>query len=138
MRGLWVLAAIAALALAGCGDDFFDVGAQILDVQVDPNELSETEAPNASPEVTIEVTGFEGQIVDADAFLEESDIPDGEDRYAQKGDIDVVGNTIILEDVRSGWFQGLEPGNYNVGAEVVSDEGENIQQLDLETVTITE
>lgn len=132
VRGLCALAIIAAVALAGCGDDFFDVGPQILDVRVEPNQLSESEAFNERHEVTIEVSGFEGNIVDANAFIQEND------REANPAEVDVVGNTVILEGLERGWFGGLSAGTYSVGADVVSDEGEDIQQLDLETVTITQ
>lgn len=127
-----VCALIIALAVltSSCGDDFF--GPQILDMQVTPSEMPENEAAYTNPEVTITVSGFTGEITEADAFLQEND------RVAPKQDFRVSGNTITLEGIRNGWFEGLAPGTYEIGASVISDAGEDIEQSNLATVTLTD
>ncbi len=156
---LVMLLATSMLCIAGCGDDNDGGGAPagdtgtssnedaaqdddaetpfpaILDVTVDPDELTLAQAESTEFSVQIVLNdGFEGEIIDADAFIQ----IDGTDRGSQSDSFEQSGNTLELIGVSEAWFGGLEAGSYQIGAEVVSDRQEDITHLDLATVTLTE
>jgi hypothetical protein len=127
----------AAVLTSSCideGDGFPD----IVSMEVSPSTVSRSQMSGMTDrfvDISITVADFEGGISDADAFIQ---LPGG-DQDAAKDDFTIVGsNTIELTGVDFTWFSGLEPGDYQVGATVVSDAGERVQELDLTTVSITE
>lgn len=123
----------AVLVLPSCvGEGDFP---EIVSMTVDPASIpqSDTGMTDETVDVTMQVSGFTGQIVEADAYIQLQAGP----RTAQKQDFVVEGNTITLVGITKSWFSGLEPGDYSIGAQVVSDSGEDITQGDLATVSIT-
>lgn len=139
-RGLQLVLAVllvsAAMVLPSCidaGEGFPD----ITSLSISPTSLSEFETANMTDQFfTIEMTvaDFESEITEADVFIQLQ----GGDRVADKESFEQNGNTIAITGVRYSWFSNLEPGNYQVGATVVSSTGERVQALDLATVTITQ
>jgi|GEM_PF-3505341 len=107
---------------------------RIVTVSVEPSTI-EYNHYNGSMNVSILIANFEGAIVDADAFIQLFPDPS---RDAPKTSFSADINAIELQDVPKTWFQGLPPGTYQIGARVVSDAGESIEQLDLATVTVTD
>lgn len=106
----------------------------IVSVNLSPSTI-QVNRYNGTMNVSIIIDGFEGEIVEADVFIQ---IPPDSPRDAQKDSITADTGAVILHGVAKTWFQGLEPGLYNIGASVTSNAGETIEQLDLATVTITE
>ncbi|QDG53163.1 hypothetical protein FIV42_21175 [Persicimonas caeni] len=134
-----VLAAIllvgAVMLLPSCvdeGDGFPD----IVSVTVSPSTISQNQTAGMTDQffdIQVTVADFAGQIEDADVFIQLQ----GDERFAAKEGFEATGNTIDITGVRYAWFVDLEPGDYNIGARVVSDAGESVQELDLATVRVT-
>jgi hypothetical protein len=133
---LAVLVLSGALTLAGCGLLEDAAGPDIISMQITPSTVSQNDAIGSNDvEVVLTISGFEGEIVDADAFLVVG--PGSEDRLAQKETFNVEGeSTIRLVGIDATWFGGLDPDTYRIGAIVVSDAGEQVSRSDLTTVTI--
>ncbi len=135
VRALAALVIISAMmVLPSCigeGDGFPD----IVSMTVSPSSIpqSDTGMTDETIDVTITVADFAGQITGADVFLQLQ----GEEREAVKDDFVVEGNTVELVGITKSFFSGLQPGDYQLGATVVSDAGERVQELDLATVSIT-
>ncbi len=128
---LGVLVLVVSLGLTSCvpeGD-----GREIVSVSVSPTSVSQSDAAATDWQVSMTVVGFEGAIVDADAFIQIG----ADTRSTNRDTFEVSGNTIELVGVERSWFGGLEPGSYQIGANVVTDAGEDVTQLDMATVTIT-
>ena len=128
-----LLFTFAALMLVAWGEDLG--GATIDSVTIDPDiiSLSDTGMTDEFFIVTIVVSGFEGEI-DGDSarvFVQEPEID------AVPGTTDVSGDTITLGMIAKTWVGNLDPGEYDVGAEVRSDT-ESVTQRDLATITIEE
>ena len=123
----------AVFTLASCvGEDSF--GPEIVDVEVSPNTFSQSDVmTDEFIDVTIFVSGFEGEIVEADVFIQ----LEGDDRVAQKDDFELAGDSIALVGIDRTWFVNLDPGTYDIGAEVVT-EFETVIQRDLATLVITD
>jgi hypothetical protein len=125
----------AVMMLPSCvdeGDGFPD----IVSVTVSPSTISQNQSAGMTDQIfdiTVTVADFAGEIEDADVFIQLQ----GEEEEAAKEGFEVNGNIISITGVRYAWFTGLEPGDYNIGARVVSDAGESVQELDLETVRVT-
>ncbi len=141
MRRLLITACLAILGLAGFGLTACGVGEdgvglpEILDVRAQPDTISQSEASDGVDfTVEMDVVAFEGDITDAEAFIQ----VDGGNRFSEREDFEIESNTIRLIGVTPTWFQGLEPGEYSIGASVSSDEGEDTSQLDMATVTVTD
>ncbi|MFP4600707.1 MAG: hypothetical protein ACLFVJ_20805 [Persicimonas sp.] len=141
MRRLLITACLAILGLTtigltACGVGEDGVGLpEILDVRVQPDTISQSEA-NDGVDFTVEmdVVAFEGDITDADAFIQ----VEGDNRFSEREDFEIDGNTISLIGVNPTWFRNLPAGEYAIGASVSSDEGEDASQLDLAPVTVTD
>lgn len=123
------------LVLAGCGEDLGS-GASILSLSVDPDVVSASDTGMTDEffTVTLVVAGFE-EAVEADqtrVFIQEAS-----DRDAVPGDTTLDGDTITLQMIAKTWVGGLEPGLYDIGAEVRSAT-ESVIQRDLATITIEE
>lgn len=133
--------AILVLVSTGCGEDL-GFGPEIVSMTVSPDTLSTTETGMTDQffTITIEVSGFTDEIdVEATrAFIQ----PDEVDAVYESATL--VGNTITLDRIATGWFQTLPPGTYDIGAEVSTVPGDNgqpteaVERLNLTTVTITE
>lgn len=119
-------------SLSSCVE--LDDNPRIVTVSVSPSTI-EFNRYNGSMEVSILIENFDGEIVEADAFIQ---LPPGSPRDAQKSSFTADLRAIELHGIDKTWFQGLEPGTYHLGASVTSDAGESIEQLDLATVTITD
>ncbi len=126
-----LLAVVALPSCVGNGSGF----PEIVSMTVSPSSIpvSDTGMTDETVDVSITVSGFTGQITEADAFIQLT----GDTRVAQKQDFQVTGNTIELLGIKKTWFNNLQPGTYSIGASVVSDAGEDITQSDLTTVAIT-
>ena len=131
---MWGLLLAAVLGLPSCvGEDPF--GGTIVSMTVNPSTIPEDDTKVSTPvEVEITVAGLEGQIVEADAFIQ----LEGNERVAQKSSFSVQGSTIVLEGIDTTWFTNLAPSDYQIGATVVTDTPETLQQLDLTTVSIVQ
>lgn len=130
VRWLGILALL--LVVGGCGD--VAAGPEITAVSVDPATI-EFNRYNGSMSVTISIAGFSGKVVEADAFIQLTPSPS---RTASKDSFSQQGNTLRLEGVSRTWFQGLPPGTYQIGAAVVSESGESVEQLDLASVEVVD
>lgn len=130
MRMLGVLGILCALT--SCVEP--EGEPRVVTVSVEPSTI-EYNHYNGLMDVSILIANFEGEIVDADAFIQL--FPDPA-RDAPKTSFSADVSAIELQDVPKTWFQGLPPGTYQIGARVVSDAGESIEQLDLATVTVTD
>lgn len=131
-RAVGALLMLALLVVAGCGD--VDAGPEITAVTVEPSTI-EFNRYNGSMSVTISIAGFSGKVVEADAFIQLTPSPA---RTATKESFSQQGNTLRLEGVPRTWFQGLPPGSYQIGAAVISERGESVEQLDLATVQVVD
>lgn len=130
-------ALVAGLAVfTGCplelDDDF---GPQILNVTVDPSSIvhiEETLDDSQHFEITISTQDLDGEILGANVFIGD------EQRYAAYDNMEVIDdNIVVLHGVAYTWFQGYDPGVYDIGAEVDSENG-YIFELDQAAVTIEE
>lgn len=123
---------LGMVCLEPSGNHFPD----ILSMDVDPSSISRNQTSGMTDQfvdISITAVHFEGVITDADAFIQLR----GSDHVAVKDDFEIEGDTIKLLGVDFTWFSGLETGDYQVGATVVADSGEQVQELDLATITIT-
>jgi hypothetical protein len=131
LRLMILLGTVSAIfALSSCVP--LQEGPEIVTVSVSPTTI-EFNHYNGTMSVLISVAGFTGEIVEADAFIQ---LPPDSPRLAPKTGFTVQGDMIELQGVPKTWFQGLPPGNYRIGASVVSSSGESIEQLDLATVQV--
>lgn len=133
LAALFVVGALMVLpSCIGEGDGLPD----IVSLTINPSSIpqSDTGMTDETIDATIVVADFTGQITDADIFLQ---LGGGETREAVKDDFVVEGSTIELVGIQKSFFGNLEPGDYQLGATVVSDAGERVQELDLTTVSIT-
>lgn len=139
--GLILSLALFAAVSTGCGEDLLENGPEIVSMTISPDEIPSTSTgmTDQFATVTLTVAGFTDPInVDATrVFIEDNGVE------AVFGTASMTGNTITLEEIATSWFQGLEPGEYPLGAEVFSVDGDNgeptesVSQLGLTTVTIT-
>lgn len=133
---------IAALIFFGfgCADDLLG-GPEIVSMTISPDSVASTGTGMTDQFVTVTlvVDGFTDPINvnGTRVFIEENGI-DGVYQSAS-----LVGDTITLTEIATSWFQDLAPGEYPLGAEVVSEDGDNgepteqVSQLGLATFTIT-
>lgn len=119
-------------SLSSCVE--LDDNPRIVTVSVNPSTI-EYNRYTGPMDVSILIEGFEGEIVEADVFIQ---LPPGSPRDAQKTSFSADLRAIELHGIDKTWFTNLEPGTYDLGASVTSDAGESIEQLDLATVTITD
>ena len=140
MRRLPIFVALAVLPLflLACGElvNNGTAGAQIVSLTLEPNtiSLSDTGMTDEYFTVTLVTGGFVDPVDPETAVVF---IQEPERTEAEPGTREVSGNTITLGMIAKSWFAGLEPGVYNIGAEV-SSETEQVRQLDLATVTVEE
>ena len=133
---------IAAMILFGfgCADDLLG-GAEIVSMTISPDSVASTSTGMTDQFVTVTlvVSGFADPVnVDGtQVFIEENGV---EGIYQNAS---LSGDTITLTEIATSWFQGLTPGTYQLGAEVVSVDGDNgepteqVRQLGLATITVT-
>jgi hypothetical protein len=143
--GLVALGFVAALALTGCGDEFFDENA-VVDVTVDPSSIPKANTGMTDQYFTIEVSyrGFDGEISDVEVFIE-NPTPDEAERAAtiRDGSMQMFSDEsrIVFETAQS-WFSGVDPGTYSIGARVVGTTSGGLEvtsgRRGLAQVTITE
>lgn len=117
-------------------DDPASVTPDITGLNVQPQTIPQSDIgmTDETLDVSITIDGFTGAIQDANIFVQ----LDGDQRDAVKDDFQMSGDdTIILVGIQKSLFNGLQPGSYKLGASVSSDAGEQVQELDLATVTIT-
>lgn len=113
-------AALGAWLVVATGCDFVDDDAPgVLAVEVIPSTIT-TEEISSSPqgyfEIEISTENFTDEITDANAFIDDMD------RYAlPPGEVIVDDNVVVLDGIINHWFQGYEPGIYDIGVEVESD-----------------
>ncbi len=133
---------LSTFMVAGCGEDFGG-GPEIVSMTISPDTLSVTETGMTDQffTITLEVAGFTDEI-DVDetrVFIQGTDEVDAIFQSSA-----IVGNTITLGMIATGWFQTQVPGVYDIGASVQTIAGETgqpteqVTQLNLATVTITE
>lgn len=110
-------------------------GPRIVTVSVEPSSIETNRYNGPMDNVSILIADFEGEIVEADVFIQLSPDPP---KDAENDSFTAEGDTIVLNGIGKAWFQGLPADTYRIGARVVSDAGESIEQLDLATVTVTD
>lgn len=124
----------------GCADDLLG-GPEIVSMTISPDSVASTATGMTDQFVTVTlvVAGFADPInVDGTRVFIESNGIEGVYQNAA-----LSGDTITLTEIATSWFQGLTPGEYPLGAEVVSQDGDNgepteqVSQLGLATITIT-
>ena len=110
----------AAAFWAAIGCDFVDEeGPGVLAVEVIPSSITIEEiesAPTEYFEIEISTVNFDDEIQDANAFIGDQDrdaLPPGE--------VVVDGTVVYLEGILNHWFQGYEPGLYEIGVLVESE-----------------
>ncbi len=113
-----VLVIAAALLWSGC--DFVDDDAPgVIAVEVVPSTITVDEISSAPQEhFTIEISteNFTDEITDANAFIGE------EERDAlPPGEVVINDNVVNLEGILNHWFQGYDPGIYDIGVEIESE-----------------
>ncbi len=125
----------------GIGSDDASTTPTIDSIIISPDSISaaSTGMTDQFVSVTLGVSGFNAPInVEGTRIFLEANGVDGDYQSAT-----LTGDTIQLTNIAISWFQGLEPGEYSVAAEVVSQDGddgeptETITQLGLATITIT-
>jgi len=141
MRSIFLLSFLTLAVGLGCGEDFGS-GPEIVSMTISPSTLSVTETGMTDQffTVTIGISGFTDEI-----DVEETRVfiqgPDVEAIFQTSS---IVGNTITLGNIATGWFQTQPVGTYDIGATVQTVPGdtgqpsEQVTQLNLATVTITE
>lgn len=124
----------------GCADDLLG-GPEIVSMSVSPDSVASTATGMTDQFVTVTlvVGGFTDPInVDSTRVFIQDTNTDGIYQSAT-----LSGDTITLTEIATSWFQGLSAGDYSLGAEVVSNDGDNgepteqVSQLGLATITIT-
>lgn len=134
MRRL-MLPLLLLLALTGCGEDLGS-GASIVSLVIDPNVVSAQDTGMTDEYFTVTLTfaGFEEAVIadETRVFIQEAS-----DRDAVPGSTTLDGSTITLAMIAKTWVVGLDPGIYDIGAEVRSAT-ESVIQRDLATITIEE
>ena len=141
------LFALLALVVGGLGactgleDDLGGATIESLTIDPDTIPLSDTGMSDEYFTATLNVSGFT-EPIDPEAttvFVEAN----GEEIEAVPQDIQISGNTIILDQIQTGWVGSLEPGTYQVGATVQTEltEGsrfpaERVTERGLATITI--
>lgn len=133
--------AVAVVLGAGCGEDLLNNGPEIVSMSISPDSVPATSTGMTDQYVTVVLTvdGFTDPInVDSTRVFIETNNVDGVYQSAA-----LAGNTITLSNIATSWFQGLTVGEYDLGAEVVTEDGDNgepteqVSQIGLATITIT-
>ncbi|MEZ4461877.1 MAG: hypothetical protein R3E66_19580 [bacterium] len=137
----WMIVAAALAFGAGCGEDLLNNGPEIVSMSISPDSVPATSTGMTDQFVTVTLTvaGFNDPInVDGTRVFIEANNVDGV--YQSSA---LVGDTITLSTIATSWFQGLTEGEYSLGAEVVTVDGDNgeptekVSQIGLATITIT-
>ena len=126
---------IAVLFLSACGEDLLG-GAAIDSLIIDPDVVGVNTDGGMTDEfitATLTVSGFEDEILPEETlvFIQEPQVD------AIAGETTMTGSVITLSKIQKTWIGGLEPGIYDVGAEVRSAT-ETVLQRNLATITIEE
>lgn len=129
-----LLLCAAVLFAVGCGEDLG--GASIDSMIIDPNVVGVNTDGGMTDEhftVTITVSGFLDEVDPAQTlvFIQEPQVD------AIAGETSIAGDVITVGKIQKTWIGGLEPGVYDVGAEVHSAT-ETVLQRNLATITIEE
>ena len=137
-RGVALAALLGSLVVvtSACEEAFS--GPSIDSMTVEPDTIPKTDVGMFDEffTITIQVSGFEAPIADATAFIADNnkEAPETHPDYRET----VQGNTITMENIPKQWFKGQPPGIYDIGAEVVDEDGTSDQQRNLATVTVTD
>ncbi len=129
-----LVATLALFVLTACPLDFADLDTpEILNLTVAPSSISVADTGSTSQTFSIEmsVVNFDDEIEFATVFIQDGN------REAQfnDDDISIDGNLIVITGIAYTWFQGYDPGTYDIGAEVHSATVQH-NQRNLATVTI--
>jgi uncharacterized protein (DUF433 family) len=128
---------LSMLAVASACQEAFG-GPTITSLQIEPNTISKNRNSGMTDQyfqVTIQVTGFEDDIEDVELFIAENDrtAPRNPDRETS-----INGTTITVTRIQQTWFNGMDPGTYNIGAAVTDAQGTSDTRRDLAEVELTE
>lgn len=125
----------AILLVTSCEEDLF-FGPSIDSLVIDPDVVGvHTDGGMTDEHFTVRITvsGFEDEIDPSltTVFIQEPEL------QAVAGTAMIDGNVITLSHIQKTWVGGLEPGVYDLGAEVRSAT-ESALHRDLATITIEE
>lgn len=126
---------VAMLAfLTACPVDFLDLETpEVLNLTIAPSSISVADTGSTNTfTIEMSVANFDDEIEFATVFIQNGN------REAQfdESDLTIDGNLIVITGVSYTWFQGYNPGTYDIGARVESLTVEH-RQSNLATVTIT-
>lgn len=131
--GLFVCA-IILLSLTAC--EFENLTEpRVVDVTVDPSSI-QYQVDTEDFTVFISVANFNEEIEDAVAFYEDGSSERDTDLVGTEVEI-IDGNEIIIDKIPFAWFQGQEPGIYDIGVRINSATIE-VTERNLATVQITD
>lgn len=109
------------LLLTACPLDFDDLEEpDVIDVTIDPSTISHSEIGSGNQEFSIDitVTNFEDEILDARAFIGDEE----RDAVPVPDEIEIIDENVVrLDGIADTWFNGYDPGIYDIGVEVESD-----------------
>ena len=126
-----VVLCVVAMMLVGCGEDLFEPTISSLTIDPETISLSDTGMTDEFFTVNLSVDNFEDTVTDVTIFRQEPN------RVDAVGDVTIDGTTITVRMIAKSWFAGVEPGEYNIGAEVDSP-NQSVREFDLATVTVVE
>lgn len=124
--------------LTACPLDFADLDEpRVLNLTVSPSQISQDDTTSTSDFFTIEISvvNFDDPPEEANVFIQAA----GSQaiRYSASEEQFIDGNLIVIEDIDYTWFQGYEPGTYNIGVEIESPTVTLVERNQA-TVTITD
>lgn len=138
VRGVVVASVLGFLVVGTTSCEEAFTGPTIVSLQIEPNTISVNQNTGMFDEyfnVTIQVSGFESPIDDVELFIVENDRPASKNPQRST---EIDGNTIRITRITQTWFQGMEPGVYNIGATVIDEGGTSDTQRNLAQVEVTE
>lgn len=116
-----LLLLLLAISLTGCPLEFADLdGPRVLNLTVSPSAIDQGDTASTSDYFSIEISvvNFDDEPEYANVFIQEA--PGYSIRYSASRDALIEGNLILIDDIDFTWFQGYEPGVYNIGVEIES------------------
>lgn len=133
---LVALLAWATTLATGCEEALG--GPSITSFTISPDEIPRTDTGMTDEHFTMALTvsGFEAEIDDVNAFIQENG--HSHPREDASYDLSIQGNSIDIEGVPLTWFSGVGAGTYNIGATVTDVNESEVTQRNLAEVTVTE
>ena len=107
-------------------------GSTISNFTISPDRIpqSDTGMTDEFFDVSMTVSGFETPVSSVELFIQENG------REAPRGDLDVVGSSVSVDNIAKTWFNGVPPGLYTIGATVTAEDGSEVTQRNLGNVEV--